>query len=122
MATDGFNQPSSSTWQSGYLRMADFMAKFLRAAHLRTFAATRLEMLLHDQEEIIALIDEYQELQMNDCRSDDVRRAKYTRNYITALEDDAPGEDKTPVETLRLERRIREKLQSYCKTTPQLTT
>lgn len=114
MTTPEPNEPSASIFEAGFPRLAEEMAKFPRSAHFSTFTILRAELLLHDQDEILALANQYRLLQVEDRESGHDKRAKLSKDWSLAAESEALANGDSPWQSVRVERMLREKMQQYC--------
>ena len=115
MANEGAKAPPAAIpLQSlipGYPKLSERMGIVPEMAVFRRFGTLNAQMLLYMQSELIHLEEELRELELEDSRSKQPYKSKYSRDYFFLYNPTTKGDDKQ----LRLVLEIKAKLKEYSK-------
>lgn len=93
----------------GYPKLGGRMGLVPEMAMFRRFGALNSQVLLYMQSELIHLESELRELELEDSRSSQSYKSKYSRDYFFLHNPTTPGDDRQ----LRLVMEIKAKLKEY---------
>jgi hypothetical protein len=102
----------SSVTSDGYPKLSAFMNAFPEAAIVRKFGALGMQNLLYLQAEITHLERKYEEIVVEDIKSNESERQTYHKDWWTLKASLQDGQDSLQ---LRAFHEIREKLDIYSK-------
>ena len=115
MANEGAKAPPAATPLQGlipgYPKLGGRMGMVPEMAIFRRFGTLNAQMLLYMQSELIHLEEELRELELEDSRSEQPYKSKYSRDCFFLYNPTTKGDDRQ----LRLVLKIKAKLKEYSK-------